>query len=129
VFFIAMSCRSNRSSEGSSEGRFRLNNHNEIPKIIHYCWFGNGRKPQKVEKCMRSWSKRLKDYRFIEWNESNFDISMNDYVKEAYSERKFAFVSDYVRLYALYQYGGIYLDTDVEVLKPFDPLLSHQAFS
>ncbi|GKU75840.1 glycosyl transferase [Paenibacillus sp. L3-i20] len=78
---------------------------------------------------MKSWNKYLPGYRFIEWNEDSFDINSNQYVQEAYKARKFAFVSDYVRLHALYHHGGVYLDTDVEVLKPLEPLLHHDAFS
>lgn len=100
-----------------------------IPKIIHYCWFGRGQKPDSVLKYMESWHKFLPDYEFKEWNEDNFDVSQNLYVKEAYENRKFAFVTDYVRLYALYTEGGIYMDTDVEVLKSYDPFLHHNAFS
>lgn len=100
-----------------------------IPKIIHYCWFGRGQKPESVLRYIESWYKHLPDYEFKEWNEENFDINQNQYVKEAYENRKFAFVTDYVRLYALYTEGGIYMDTDVEVLKPYDPFLHHHAFS
>lgn len=101
---------------------------NKIPKIIHYCWFGGKEKPKVVMKCIESWKKHLSDYKIIEWNENNFDIHQNLYVEEAYSSGKYAFVSDYVRVYALYYYGGIYLDTDVEVFKPFDNLLQHNSF-
>lgn len=100
----------------------------KIPKIIHYCWFGEKEKPEIVQKCIKSWKQYLSDYEFIEWNEQNFDVSCNSYVREAYQARKFAFVSDYVRVYALYNQGGIYLDTDVEVFKPFDDLLHHESF-
>ncbi|MCR2802504.1 glycosyltransferase family 32 protein [Paenibacillus soyae] len=100
-----------------------------IPKIIHYCWFGRGEKPKIMTNCIKSWNKHLADYKFVEWNEDNFDIGSNRYVQEAYEARKFAFVSDYVRLYALYHHGGIYLDTDVEVLKTLNPLLHHDAFT
>ena len=100
-----------------------------IPKLIHYCWFGQGQMPELAIYCINSWKKYLPDYEFILWNEDNFDINCNEYVKEAYESKKFAFVTDYVRLYALYNYGGIYMDTDVEVLKPLDKFLKHQAFT
>ena len=99
-----------------------------IPKIIHYCWFGGNPKPELVEKCIESWKKFCPDYKLVEWNENNFDINSNLYVKQAYDAKKFAFVSDYVRLYALYTLGGIYMDTDVMVLKPLDEYLHHLAF-
>lgn len=95
---------------------------------MHYCWFGKGEKPDIVERCIKSWKEKLIDYEIIEWNENNFDIRSNKYVKEAYNSKKFAFVSDYVRVYALYNYGGIYLDTDVEVFKKFDDLLDNDSF-
>lgn len=100
-----------------------------IPKVLHYCWFGRGEKPRIVRKCMRSWRRHLGDYEWIEWNEDNFDVTMHPYVKEAYEAGKFAFVSDYVRLHALLKHGGIYLDTDVEVLRPLKPLHKHRAFT
>ncbi|MGM7721166.1 glycosyltransferase family 32 protein [Metabacillus sp. Hm71] len=99
-----------------------------IPKIIHYCWFGDKEKPEIVQKCIKSWRQNLSDYEMIEWNEKNFDFKSNKYVNEAYQSGKFAFVSDYVRVYALYHFGGIYLDTDVEVFKSFDDLLGHESF-
>lgn len=101
---------------------------NNIPNTIHYCWFGGKEKPDIVKRCLDSWKKHLHDYEIIEWNESNFNITQNAYVKQAYDSRKYAFVSDYVRVYALYNYGGIYLDTDVEVFKSFDDLLHHESF-
>ena len=100
-----------------------------IPKIIHYCWFGGNPLPKSAEKCIKSWKKYCPDYEIIEWNESNFDINSNQYVREAYENKKYAFVTDYVRLYAMYNYGGIYMDTDVEVLKPLDCFLDNHAFS
>ena len=100
-----------------------------IPKKIHYCWFGRGPKPKLALKCIDSWKKYCPDYEIIEWNEDNFDVNCCDYVKEAYENRKYAFVTDYVRLYAMYNYGGIYMDTDVEVVKPLDEFLSNMAFS
>ncbi|MFC0269952.1 glycosyltransferase family 32 protein [Metabacillus herbersteinensis] len=100
----------------------------KIPKIIHYCWFGNNEKPEIVKKCIHSWREHLSEYKIIEWNEKNFDLNFNSYVKEAYEASKYAFVSDFVRVYALYHFGGIYLDTDVEVYRPFDDLLFHESF-
>lgn len=100
-----------------------------IPKIIHFCWFGGTPYPELVEKCKSSWEKYLPDFKIIEWNEQYFDINSNIFVKEAYEAKKFAFVSDYVRLYALYNYGGIYLDSDVEVVKSLKPFLTHKAFT
>lgn len=100
-----------------------------IPKIIHYCWFGRGQKPELAMKCIASWHKYLSDYEIKEWNEDNFDLDSYPYVREAYDNRKFAFVTDVVRLYALYVEGGIYMDTDVEVLKSLDSLLIYDAVS
>lgn len=100
-----------------------------IPKIIHYCWFGRGEMPDSAKQYIESWRKYCPDYEIKEWNEDNFDIESNKYVKEAYQARKFAFVTDYVRLYALYNEGGLYMDTDVEVIKPLDAFLVHEAFS
>lgn len=99
-----------------------------IPKIIHFCWFGGNEKPEIIKKCLKSWNENLSDYEFKEWNEENFDMTSNPFVQQAYEAKKFAFVSDFVRVYALYHYGGIYLDTDVEVFKSFDNLLHHDSF-
>lgn len=99
-----------------------------IPKIIHYCWFGNGEKPQKVNECIKSWEKYCPDYEIIEWNEKNFDVNCMRFTKGAYKEKKYAFVSDVARLFAIYQMGGIYMDTDVEVLKNMDDLLGDKGF-
>ena len=103
-----------------------------IPKIIHFCWFSptpGAPYPELVQDCIDSWKKMLSDYTIMEWNADNSNLQACDYVKEAYEAKKYAFVSDYVRLDALSHYGGIYLDTDVMVLRSFDPLLSHQAFA
>lgn len=99
-----------------------------IPKIIHYCWFGGNPLPEKDQICIESWKKYCPDYKIIEWNESNYDISKNDYMKEAYDAQRWGFVPDYARLDVLYQYGGIYLDTDVELLKNLDVLLNQKGF-
>lgn len=100
-----------------------------IPKTIHYCWFGGNPKPKLIEKCIKSWKKYCPDYEIIEWNESNFDLNCCDYVKEAFEAKKWAFVSDYARIWALNTYGGIYLDTDVEIKKNLDKFLVHPAFT
>lgn len=100
-----------------------------IPKKIHYCWFGGNPKPRLAKKCMRSWKKYCPDYEILEWNESNYDISAAPlYVRQAYEAKKWAFVTDYVRLQVVYENGGIYLDTDVELLKGLDDLLEHRAY-
>lgn len=99
-----------------------------IPKIIHYCWFGRNPKSNEVLACIASWKKILPDYEIKEWNEDNYDIHKNQYMHDAYKERKWAFVSDYARIDIVYMYGGIYLDTDVEVVKSFDNLLSEKMF-
>lgn len=99
-----------------------------IPKIIHYCWFGGKPIPQKYQQYIDSWRKHLPDYEIIRWDESNYDVHKCQYMSDAYKERKWAFVSDYCRLDVVYQYGGIYLDTDVEVIRSFDSLLNEQMF-
>lgn len=100
-----------------------------IPKTIHYCWFGRGPMPELALKCIESWRKHMPDWEYKLWNEDNFDVNSMPYTKEAYESKKFAFVSDVVRLFALKEYGGVYLDTDVEVFKAFDDLLDNHAFA
>lgn len=95
-----------------------------IPKVIHYCWFGHNKLPALYEKCIQSWKKYCPDYEIVCWNEDNFDITQNRYAKEAYEAGKWAFVSDYVRLKVMFEHGGIYLDTDVELIRPIDALVS-----
>lgn len=99
-----------------------------IPKKIHYCWFGGNPLPESALKCIASWKKYCPDYEIIEWNESNFDVNCCNYTKEAYEAQKWAFVSDYARFWILYREGGIYFDTDVEVLKPIDDIINKGAF-
>ena len=99
-----------------------------IPKIIHYCWFGGKEKPEDVLKMIASWKKHCPDYEIKEWNETNFDIHLNRYTEEAYQQKKWAFVSDVARLWALVYEGGIYMDTDVEMIRPLDNLLANKAF-
>ena len=99
-----------------------------IPKIIHYCWFGGNPKPKMAEKCIESWKKYCPDWQIIEWNEQNFDVNRNGYTKMCIEQRKFAFLSDYVRLFVVAEHGGVYFDTDVEVIKSLEPLLENEAF-
>ena len=99
-----------------------------IPKRIIYCWFGSKEKPEGVQKCIDSWHKYMPDWEFLEINENNVDVNMFEYSKTAYENRAWGFVGDPIRLWALYKYGGIYLDTDVEVYKPFDELLNNKFF-
>ena len=99
-----------------------------IPKVINYCWFGKKDKPKEVIKCINSWKKLCPEYEIVEWNESNYDLEKNDYVKYTYNNEKWAFLSDYVRLDVIYENGGIYLDTDVELLKPLDKLLDSDGY-
>lgn len=100
-----------------------------IPKIIHYCWFGSNTIPDELISYMQTWKEMMPDWSIKEWNESNFDIAISPlYVQQAYNAKKYAFVSDYVRLWALEQYGGVYFDTDIEVIKSFDSLLFNTAF-
>lgn len=102
---------------------------NSIPKVIHYCWFGGKEKSKIIKKCINTWKEKLPDYKIIEWNENNFDIEASSFCREAYKNRKWAFVADYCRLYVLYNNGGIYLDTDMEVLKSLDIFLNNVAFA
>ena len=99
-----------------------------IPKKIHYCWFGGKPLTALGQKCLESWRKYFPDYEIIEWNETNFDVNCCQYVKEAYKAEKWAFVSDYARFKILYEHGGIYFDTDVEVIKSFDDILEKGNF-
>ena len=99
-----------------------------IPKIIHYIWVGGKEKPVDIKRCMATWKKHLEGYKVIEWNESNFDIEQHPFVKAAYEAKKWAYVSDYIRAFAIYNYGGIYLDTDILLLDNFDDFLNHRAF-
>lgn len=99
-----------------------------IPKIIHYCWFGGKPLPPLALKCIESWRKYLPDYEIREWNEDNFDVNIIPYTSEAYAMKKYAFVSDYARFWILYKYGGIYFDTDVEVIRPMDDIIEKGNF-
>lgn len=99
-----------------------------IPKIIHYCWFGGNPLSEIARKCIASWKKYFPEYQIKEWNETNFDLNCCEYVKEAYQAKKWAFVSDYARFFILYHEGGLYFDTDVEIIKPFDDIINKGAF-
>lgn len=99
-----------------------------IPKKIHYCWFGKNPFPDRVKKCIISWKKYCPDYEIIEWNDKNFDFTKSPYLKWCYEHKKWAFLSDLARLIIIYENGGIYLDTDVELIKSLDELLQYRAF-
>lgn len=99
-----------------------------IPKIIHYCWFGRNPLPSSAKRCINSWKKYLPDYEIKEWNEDNFDVNSIPYTRDAYAAKKYAFVSDYARFWVLYHYGGVYFDTDVEVIRPMDEFIAKGPF-
>ncbi len=99
-----------------------------IPKVIHYCWFGGKPLPKSAEKCIRSWKKHCPDYEIIRWDESNFDVNCNPYCKFAFENKKWAFLTDYIRLKVVYENGGVYLDTDVELVKNLDTLIENGAY-
>lgn len=100
-----------------------------IQKTIHYVWLGSNEKSERAKACYESWKKYAPDWEIKEWNESNFDVNINYWCKEAYNYKKWAFVSDYARLWALYNYGGVYMDTDVELYKPIDEFLNNEGFT
>lgn len=99
-----------------------------IPKTIHYCWFGRNPLPSSARKCIASWKKYLPDYEIKEWNEDNFDVNCIPYTRDAYAAKKYAFVSDYARFWILYHYGGVYFDTDVEVIRPMNDIIAKGPF-
>lgn len=100
-----------------------------IPKTIHYCWFGKGELPERDKQCIESWRKFCPDYEIIEWNEDNYDIAQIPYMKEAYEAKRWGFVPDFARMDIVYHYGGIYMDTDVELLRPLDDLLEYSGYA
>lgn len=100
-----------------------------IPKIIHYCWYGNKELPELATHCIESWKRFCPEYKIMRWDETNTNLNENDYIKEAYENKKWAFITDYVRLKALYEVGGVYMDTDVELVDTLDLFLKHEAFS
>ena len=99
-----------------------------IPRVVHYCWFGRNPLPASAVKCIESWRHFMPGYEIKEWNEDNFDVNSVPYISEAYAAKKYAFVSDYARFWILYHYGGVYFDTDVELIKPVDDILERGAF-
>lgn len=107
---------------------YGLINYNMIPKIIHYCWFGGNPLPELAKQCIESWRRFFPNYEIKEWNEDNFDINIVPYTTEAYKAKKYAFVSDYARFWILYKYGGLYFDTDVEVIKSMDKIIDRGNF-
>lgn len=106
----------------------RKNEDSMIPKKIHYCWFGKGKKPKLAKKCIESWKKFCPDYEIIEWNEDNFDVNITDYTRFTYNNKLYAYLSDYARLWAVYNYGGVYFDTDVELIKTPNELLKLEGY-
>jgi hypothetical protein len=100
-----------------------------IPKIIHYCWFGGGEIPERDKRCIESWKKYCPDYEIIQWNEENYDVTQIPYMQEAYKAKRWGFVADFVRMDLLYRYGGIYMDTDVELIRPLDDFLEYRAYA
>lgn len=100
-----------------------------IPKKIHYCWFGHGEIPERDQRCIESWKKFCPDYEIILWNEDNYDVAQIPYTKEAYEARRWAFVSDFARIDIVCKYGGVYMDTDVELIRPLDSMLEYSGFA
>lgn len=100
-----------------------------IPKIIHYCWFGGAPKPESVQRCINSWKKYCPDFEIREWTEKDFDVTQNEYTRQAYEAKMWGFVPDYIRLWIIYHFGGIYLDTDVQIVRSFNDLLANAAFA
>jgi mannosyltransferase OCH1-like enzyme len=109
--------------------KVELENREKIPRIIHYCWFGGKPLPPLAKKCVISWKKYLPGYKIMRWDENTFDVNAHPFTKEALESKKWAFITDYVRLYVLHEIGGVYLDSDVEITKPIDKFLVHAAFS
>lgn len=100
-----------------------------IPKVIHYCWFGGAPKPKSVLRCINSWKKHCPDFEIREWTEKDFDVTQNEYTRQAYEAKAWGFVPDYIRLWIIYHHGGFYLDTDVQVIKNLSPLCNYPAFA
>src|SRR5690242_320134 len=125
VYFPFTEPRVSVSSEGDNPG---VQGDEMIPKVVHYFWFGPAEKPKLVQRCIASWRARLPDYEFKEWTEANYDVHKSAFMSEAYANGDWGYIGDFARLDVLYQYGGIYLDVDVEVFKDFTPVLSNKTF-
>ena len=128
VYFIRSLTNCKEEKDRKYPITFKISEQQKIPKRIHYCWFGNKPLPEKNRGWMESWKKYCPDYEIVRWDENNYDFAKNRYMHEAFKEKKWAFVSDYARLDIVFNYGGIYLDTDVELVKSFDELLYQDAF-
>lgn len=128
IIYISQLMCSKQFLKSTYQGSFRFYKESKIPKKIHYCWFGSNKVPQQFRRYMETWYKYCPDYEIIEWNENNYDVTKNKYMKQAYEEKKWGFVSDYARLDIVYRYGGIYLDTDVELIASLDDLLYQDGF-
>lgn len=128
LYYFKLFAREEKALFKKVPSNLRIYDHAVIPKIIHYCWFGHGPLPDKHKRWMESWHKFCPDYEIKEWNENNYDISKNIYMKQAYESKKWGFVPDYARLDIIYQCGGIYLDTDVELIANIDDLLYQDGF-
>lgn len=127
--FVISKTKENRERERFYPDNLRLYKERKIPKVIHYCWFGGAEIPAKNKEWMSSWKKKCPDFEIIEWNETNYDIKKNKYMYEAYKAKKWGFVPDFARLDIIYNYGGIYLDTDIEIIKDLEDLLYQDAFA
>lgn len=128
VYFIRSLTNKNEEKMRKYPSSFRITAQQQIPKKIHYCWFGKGVLPKQNRRCIESWKRFCPEYEIIRWDEDNYDITKNRYMYEAYLNKKWGFVSDYARLDIIYHHGGIYLDTDVEIIKSYNELLYQSAF-
>lgn len=129
-FYIGIlnSCLYKKALNGKLPITYKFFAEPQIPKVIHYCWFGKNPLPERYKEWMKSWKKYCPDYEIMEWNESNYDFTKNKYMKQAYDAKKWGFVPDYARLDIIYEHGGIYLDTDVELIRSLDDLLYQEGF-
>lgn len=126
-YLIPMMCVRDFHNDGG-KGVIKTANSQIIPKTIHYMWLGGRPLPDKLERCIDSWKKYCPDYEIIRWDESNYDVHKNKFVAQAYDNKRYGFVPDYARVEILYKYGGLYMDTDVELIRNLDELLYQEAF-